>query len=123
MQTIAAKYLSLIKGAWLVFALFVMVCCGPVKKMIELQLDNASTTTLSIDKKLHTWYREKKDVALLAYHVAGHQPETGLTVFLIASLFSLLLFLKIRKGFKQQYIPLSVTAAMPLYLHIRKLQV
>ena len=125
MQKNADRYLSLIKCSWLVLTIFVVMLCGPVKRLIELRLDGTknSSSALSIDKKLHTGYRERKEVPpLVHYNIAQPLPETALSVFIIASIFSFLLLIK-SGNIVRLHIPVLQPSGIPLYLHIRKLQV
>ncbi|MDR3681167.1 MAG: hypothetical protein P4L41_14465 [Flavipsychrobacter sp.] len=125
MQKNANRYMPLIKGSWLVLTIFVVMLCGPIKRLIELRIDGStnSSSALTIEKKLHTGYRERKEVSpLVHYNIAQPSPETALSVFIIASIFSLLLLMQ-RSNIVGLQIPVAQPSGIPLYLHIRKLQV
>ena len=107
-------------------AVFTVILCGPVKKLIEIRLDNTGITSLAqtMERKVKTGYREKRDIAPQVHYAVHQVPDAGFPLFLI-SVFAAILFLAERKNGVFQ-VPASHTpqvATTPLYLYIRKLQV
>jgi hypothetical protein len=112
------------KVLWMALTLCVLVFCGPVKRLIDLRLGNEAPITLhSEEKKLKTFYREKRDVPSFVSILHQDLPDSGLLPFLVPLIISFLLFF--RSAILRRVLPLMAFhhPAMPLYLQIRKLQV
>jgi hypothetical protein len=113
-----------IRFIWLALTIYVAMVCGPVKRVIEQRLDNAGITcTTNASKQLKTWYREKRESAP-TIHLSIHQlHDDGLMLFLASSFISI--FFLSRRGiyFKNSLSPVTNIAALPLYIHFRKLQI
>ncbi len=112
------------RSAWFAIAVFLVVFCGPVKRMIELRQNGGiASSSQTIDNRLRTGYREKLDIAQVVQFVSHPSPDTGLTFLLVASFLIALSLIKKGVYFKPQYDPAAIAQALPLYLRIRKLQV
>jgi len=119
-----AAYSLVCRSAWLAMAVFLIIFCGPVKKLIELRYDNTgAASSLSVDNKLRTGYREKKDIAVLAQSVSYPSPGAGFTLFAASSFVFLPTGLTNPVYFKAHCSHSSVVPGMPLYLRLKKLQV
>jgi len=105
-------------------ALILVIFCGPVKKLIELRQESYGlTTSQSLDNKLRTGYRQKKDIVQLVPSASHPSPDTGLTLFTIAS-FVLLLSLSARHIYSKVHFRVaSILQTLSLYLRLRRLQV
>jgi len=119
------KFSVFIRSAWFVMAVFLVIFCGPVKKLVELRLYNGDNSFFiqSIENKLRTGYREKRDIVQLVQCVTHPNPDTGLSLFLTSMVFLSFLFLKKSINFKQRYSPAIIVPGISLYLRFRKLQV
>lgn len=126
MKSKFATYSVLGRSAWFALAILLVVCCGPVKKLIELNYSNKALTALppsSDNNKLRTFYREKHEVASYTHHAVKQSPATGLAIYLAAA-FLLAAFLSQGNISPDlQPIPVNDLSGVPLYLRIRKLQV
>ena len=119
-------YSSLIRSAWLTLTIFLVIFCGPFKKLIELRVDNTIgivSSPQAIYKTLHTGYREKHDIAPLVHTTQQQSPVTGFPFFLLSSFLLIILLLRKDTIFKLRHISVATISEMPLYLHFRKLQI
>jgi hypothetical protein len=113
------------RSVWLAIAVFCIVFCGPVKKIIELRYDKTgASSSQSLENKLRTYYREKKDIAQLVPGESHQSPHSGLPLFAIAGpVISFPLFTGHCNNAVESHTPASVMPGLPLYLRFRKLQV
>jgi len=125
MKNTVARYSLTARTAWLCLAVMLVIFCGPVKKLIEQRFSPAiaNSSSISFDKKLHTWYREKKEITPLVHVIAQHTTDVEFLFFVTASFIVLSLFIRNNK-LQKTYAPLLLTGqGVPLYLYLRKLQV
>jgi hypothetical protein len=114
-----------VKMAWLVITIFVVMMTGPIKKLVEIRLDNSGivNTTQDEEKKLKTWHREKRDYAPAIHLVAHDVADDALAFVFVSSFVALLLAARPENG----HIPTLQTVALqhhvPRYLQCRKLLV
>jgi len=105
-------------------AVAVVVLCGPVKKLIELRTDPSSSSSQLTDKKLKTWYREKRDIVSPVHVYTAHDATGDGPALLTASTLLYLLFPQRQNCIANvQYTSPGIVPELPLYLHINKLQV
>ena len=125
MKSKLATYTVLVRSAWFALAILVVICCGPVKKLIESHFGSKSITNSSqtSDNKLRTCYREKHEVASFTHNVVNQSPGVGLTLYYVSAFRLSLLLLEESIYSKSQYHPAKTITGIPLYLRIRKLQV
>ena len=111
--------------SWLIMMVCVLVFWGPVKKIIELRNERTSAhaTALTLDKKLSTWHREKRDIPALVQAVTQQSPDAGNIPVVFAGLFSFFLFSTKRAVSEWQHPAVAVSPALPLYLSTGRLQV
>jgi len=119
-----ASHTLFIRLAWLALTVFTVIFCGPVKRAIERRLDNAGITcTTDASRHLKTHYREKRDTAPTIHFSIQQSPDNGFGPILASASISIRLLSRQDVLIKNLRKPAAITAALPLYLHCRKLQV
>lgn len=109
--------------AWLTLAICLVIFTGPFKRLIELKLDHTVPTAITVDKKLKTWYREKRDNIPQIHFASQPSPETGFTFLLVTALVSFLSVLSARETLKPHPVLQPAANKLPLYLHIRRMRI
>jgi len=115
-----------VRSAWLALAVVLVVCCGPVKRLVELRNNKGITTSAQLsleNNKLRTFYREKHEITAPVRDVIQQSPATGMALYFASALILAVLLLEQVPDLKTQYTPAIFLSGIPLYLRVRKLQV
>ena len=125
MKTSLKKNSVVVRSAWFTVAFFLLVFCGPVKRLIEYKVSKTTPTAFlhGIDKQLHTSYREKRDIQPLISTATHQSPDTGLTFFTAAAFVLLVLHPRTGLSQKLKYKLQLLLQYSSLYLLFRRLQV
>lgn len=114
---------TLSRSVWIMLAVFVVVFCGPVKRLIEIRFEGDYAAAKSPDKKLRTCYRDKRDSAPTVNIVSYKSPDSGHDVSIVPALYIV--------SFPSPGLLASPTLVsklvtrenVPLYLHFRNLRI
>ncbi len=116
------------RSAWFFMAVLLLVLCGPVKRLIELQhLKHSTTAYVPEESKLKTGYREKREIVPLVQSVIHVSPDTDPTTFFLAPAllltFALLFMYGRHRAGDNLHLQPAVVTSVPLFLRHRKILV
>lgn len=118
-----ATYPRLVRLLWLTMAMLLVVFFGPIKKVIELR-SGIENSPQQIDKKLHTCYREKKEIPTLVHVESRLAPDPATILFHSAVLaFHSFFGLKGIVHTPSQTHFAIIVPTLSRYLQLRKIQV
>jgi len=114
----------IIRSAWIIMAIILLVFCGPIRRFIELKIStgNIAYSSQNIDKKPRMGSRvcrEKKDIAELSQCLSSPPPTSILSTFNFTDFDG-----DRSNDFTSKYgIHLNNISGTSLYLSLQKLQV
>ena len=125
MKNTIDRYSLPVRTAWICLAVMLVIFCGPVKRLLEQRFEPTVTnsSSLSFDKKLRTWYREKKEIAPLIQSTSQHTTDIDMLLFAAAALLVLSLLFSNNKVQKVYALVPSRGSNIPLYLYLKMLRV
>jgi|GEM_PF-1339968 len=111
-----------IRTLWLCWALCIMLLCGPIKRVVEYKVNGPVSKEIT-DKHLKTGIREKRDTHLFQIVYSSHNDCDFSPALLTAVLLTLAALFPPKRTLSVSILPVPGRDDLPLYLHLRRIQV